>query len=653
MGRVGSFQPEFETCERSQEIIKALQNQSSTSPWDLQQTLYREALCWVQEFKSPSFLLPALIKLFVESRVALKLPHVSFRRFELYLNHFSGLSDEENREVRGKIAGRYLPQDAYQVLFPVGLKGSIQGSHVVFAHKSPDLDTITASFFAWLDAFACRVGTGLHKWNIQIDIPIPQICHVFETWIAKGIFEILAIGEDQLQLRAEDLVQFPKDPSFTSQQVTLDDSLSDIRKKMGKDASITVLSDDASPIGVITKESIEDEKLASLSLRDFCNAEEGTWDACFEVVSILDHHRMDVTCATPPCSLTGDVQSCNVITYEESAKLNESFGLGPYSEKSLKSALQKSVLDIDASHADKNRLIKLLKLSKNLGSRYFVSKSRECTEYLLLLYAIFDDTDLLAKMTRRDLLCVANIVNQLKSFSIGEYIEVFSSDELRLDASVKASAKSLLQNEEMYSLYQSVYAFKEEELDRDLSFASKGEKNFFFSDTKIQKESARVGQAKVFPINVQRYLDLSPKIQDAWLQVSAAAYSKNSNLKLHILMISTLESAEDLFKGKAVVHEHSDALWFWVPDDKQARVQLCNFLESFNASTSVQEIEYLRFDFYGSKECFADWKEAVDKNLPKASFGEFQEIKDRNLAILSIPAGSITSRKSQITPFLP
>src|ERR1700739_585448 len=41
------------------------------------------------------------------------LEHFHFNNFELWLNQFSGLGSEENRYIRGKIAGRWVPRDAY------------------------------------------------------------------------------------------------------------------------------------------------------------------------------------------------------------------------------------------------------------------------------------------------------------------------------------------------------------------------------------------------------------------------------------------------------------------------------------------------------------------------------------------------------------
>ena len=71
--------------------------------------------------------------------------------------------------------GRYIPRESYQSLFPIGMGKKYVGSHYVTAHSSPDLDTTVASFWGWVDAFAARVGQGLHIWNVPGGAPESQV----------------------------------------------------------------------------------------------------------------------------------------------------------------------------------------------------------------------------------------------------------------------------------------------------------------------------------------------------------------------------------------------------------------------------------------------------------------------------------------------
>ena len=85
--------------------------------------------------------------------------------FEQWLNQNAGLSYEENRKVRGKITGKYLPREEFQVFFPISQNKVYPGTHTVTAHNQPDLDSTTASFIGWLDALSCRVGSSLSVLN--------------------------------------------------------------------------------------------------------------------------------------------------------------------------------------------------------------------------------------------------------------------------------------------------------------------------------------------------------------------------------------------------------------------------------------------------------------------------------------------------------
>ena len=121
------------------------------------------------EVPAPCFLLPAILDYL--KKVEEIISGITFHDFELWLNQFSGLSFEQNYAVRAKIAGKSLPREGYQILFPIGMGKIYPGSHFVTAHGSPDLDTTVASFWGWLDAFAARVSEGMHLWNVPGGAP--------------------------------------------------------------------------------------------------------------------------------------------------------------------------------------------------------------------------------------------------------------------------------------------------------------------------------------------------------------------------------------------------------------------------------------------------------------------------------------------------
>src|SRR5690606_34924092 len=80
------------------------------------------------------------------------------------------------------------------------------GSHYVTAHNPPDLDTMVASFWSWLDAFAARVSKGLHIWNLPGGEPPQQMGAHLRNFFGQGVFRTLARSEKALTPRALDLI---------------------------------------------------------------------------------------------------------------------------------------------------------------------------------------------------------------------------------------------------------------------------------------------------------------------------------------------------------------------------------------------------------------------------------------------------------------
>ena len=162
----------------------------------------------IQETPSPCFLLGAINEFICCISDLKYLEAYSFSKFELWLNVFSGLTSDENYFVRAKIMGRFVPREAYQILFPIGMGKKYAGSHYVTAHNSPDLDTTVASFWGWVDAFAARVGEGLHIWNVPGGPPESQVevqC-LFYNLLGPKCFDHFAKTRTSLTLSAVDLL---------------------------------------------------------------------------------------------------------------------------------------------------------------------------------------------------------------------------------------------------------------------------------------------------------------------------------------------------------------------------------------------------------------------------------------------------------------
>ena len=170
--------------------------------------LGKALLSLIEKEKEPCFLLPAVLDFIYQVNDKKLLEHYSFHSFELWLNQFSGLDFNQNLRVRGKIAGKYLPRESYQTIFPIGMGQVYEGSHFVTAHISPDLDSSIASFWGWLDAFAARVSKGMHYWNVPGGLPKAPIEMdlLFKEPFGLAIFTHLLKNRSILTLTANDLM---------------------------------------------------------------------------------------------------------------------------------------------------------------------------------------------------------------------------------------------------------------------------------------------------------------------------------------------------------------------------------------------------------------------------------------------------------------
>lgn len=131
---------------------------------------------------------------------------LQFASFEFWLNNFSEVSDEENERIRAKIVGKRIPRSDYQAFFPIGMGRVYPGTHFVAAHLSPDVDTMIASFWGWIDAFAARIGTGLHLWCLPGGPPDSPVTRLFADLFGSGLFQSASRTTQTLSLTATDML---------------------------------------------------------------------------------------------------------------------------------------------------------------------------------------------------------------------------------------------------------------------------------------------------------------------------------------------------------------------------------------------------------------------------------------------------------------
>ncbi len=442
---------------------------------------------------------------------------------------------------------------------------------------------------------------------------------------------------------------------FPLQAVSSRAEVEEIRSKMGTLSYITVTTADSKgnlfPLGVISSTDIFKSVLGTVSLRDFCNREETKIPPYFEVISVVDHHKSSLNTLSASSVLISDAQSANVLVAEIAFDLNDPYSLSGCEFVDIKKQISELQGD-PASYRTLNRLLQKHLICERKDA-YFVHPDREYLEYLQCLYAILDDTDLLSKVSHRDLVCLTSLINRLKTIQLKKETEVVSLDDLPGDETfVSQASKRLLQNEDMYSLYKKIYTLKEESIEETLRLCIKGEVSSVFADTKIQNGCCRVGQTKLFAKNFPFYMSHAHEVRSLWYLEARAFCEEREDCDLHMHMISTVPGADDVYRDSEVVHEHKEELWIWIPEEEQAIGHLKTFLNSFRKSPGMMnqavEVEFLGKD---TKELEKIFRESFSPAVIKET-GKGKKISIP-VAVLSYKAGLLNSRKARISPYLP
>jgi len=809
----------------------------------------------IQDQPEPCFLLAPVLEFIERVGSANILEHYVFNSFELWLNHCSTLSFDDNYRIRAKIAGKFVDRGEYTALFPIGLGKVFEGTHFVTAHKSPDLDTTVASFWGWLDAFAARVGDGMHVWNVPGGPPASQIeidlifrtifgpavfTHLVKTRSAlhvtgsdlmnrkgmllkeltgqiseidhdrdqvaailvdsqgyylgdwrsidvEGVRDVILListclrwFENHLNLRfleifAKETLHFTDiepslaslfnlkisecDPAkeFTKKQakklidflvlvlglsnglettfdelfrvigngyfqgctqitsspllknlfdakgaligsrpqimgflekavttlnqtvikirkglegldialkiknevfghyptyVSVRSDLEEIKNKMGSHPYLTVNYPDKNqmyPVGVIHASDIHKNILGTVSLRDFCNREEMSIPSYLEVISVIDHHKSTLMTSTPPFAIISDAQSCNALVAKQAFIINDRNSLGGMQAEAIDKQLLEEMTSNTASSTRMTQKLLRRRLVAKTKGQFYVYSEREFIEYLHFLYAILEDTDLLTKVTPVDVEVVVELLNRMKSITLGYETEICSIDNIPKDKYfAKKAAAQILQNEDLYSLYRKVYDYREKEVELNMQLASEGKASNFFADTKEQNGCCRIGQTKMFANNISFFEKKADAIRKVWIEKAKAVYKDRSNIVLHIHMMSTIVSAEDVYKGIVAKPIHKDELWIWIPTDDLAVERLKAFLNAFQNSSGLKN-NPIEVEFWGDEK--GELERIFKESFPRVPYTHTES--PYSIAILRYNPGSLNSRKAMVAPFLP
>lgn len=485
----------------------------------------------------------------------------------------------------------------------------------------------------------------------------PGIFHHLEKMIAE--FD-LAIQSICMYTERLDVALSIKTQIFgyLPQVISYRADVEELRSKMGNYSYLTVTSSDEEgkmlPLGVVRARDLQQPILGTVTVRDFCNREETKIPSYFEVISAIDHHKAALQTTASSVVYLSDAQSSNTIVAELAFTMNDAYSTNGVSKTQIQAQIQKVQKDLEnPSHRRiLKQLLNRLHAVEEEKKGYFIDPLREFIEYLHFLYAILDDTDLLTKVSARDVEIVACLLNRLKSLMEGKEVEIITLDDLKRGKTfAHEAATRILQHPDMFSLYRKIYLAKEQLIEENLELCTQGKESSIFADTKLQNGCVRVGQTKLFAKNFPSFVAHRKILRQIWTQQAQGFFEDHREYDLHLQMISTVAGAEDLYTGSSKQYSHKDELWMWIPMTEQAIQHLKDFLSEFSHTPQLyekrQELE-VELEGIFARELHKIFRESY---LP--TIYHVKEGKGASIAILYFPAGAVNSRKAMISPYLP
>jgi hypothetical protein len=408
------------------------------------------------------------------------------------------------------------------------------------------------------------------------------------------------------------------------------------------------------PLGVIFAEDLMKKVIATTSWNDFSNPRETDYKEYVEVISFIDHHKSDVTTQRPALGMVrADAQSSNSIIARINFEMNDKFSIAGMQKASIEEQIHNKMQEKPS--LQNSRILARLFQKRNVietKNGFYVSEEREILEYLQFIFAILDDTDLLTKVTEYDVDTMASLLNRLKTLKLKEEVEVVNFDDLdRNDVEFsKKAANKLLKNSDLHSLYGVIYKAKEESINKLILETARGDQTHFFQDTKVLGLGSyvAVGQFKHFVKNEPVIRSHMNKIRSAWVERSKKMAKEREEISLHMFMMSTVSSADELFSDKPFKPNYMDELWIWVAEDKKGLHHLKNFVKEFSNSKRGQDLDFV-LEFSGDAHVY----ESIFDEVYKGQKLQKVFLKDGpSMAVLKVAVGSMKSRKTDLAVYL-
>ncbi len=440
--------------------------------------------------------------------------------------------------------------------------------------------------------------------------------------------------------------------------------INEIRGKIKNYRHVTVVFTDKLgrhiPVGVIHHDDLVKPIQGTVTFRDFCNYDEIKISDHLDVVSAIDHHKSTLSTKQAMVLSVADVQSSNVITAEKAFEINDRFSSRGQDLASINEQL-KAIGDNEKSCSSDLRLMERLVRKKQAllnadKGGFFINVEREFQEYLLCLNAIIDDTDLLNKCGWRDLMCVTELLNRLKSIQLAKEVELLDFSDVPKDRrGLKRCIRQVLEHEELYSLYSKIYGHREQVVNDLIIEVKPGSDTRFFEDCKIQNHSCSVSQFKMFPRNWGALVDNRESIMMKWMEMNRAIRRKNGEVDLFLHMVSTIPGAEEAYSGKSSASGPEDEFWLTgLPEAEESVSRMRQFLASLAKSSYHNSIGlrcYIEGPDFIQRQVFSKMvKDALV--LDEVGFVENANLS-MTTVVFQFQQGALNSRKAHITPLLP
>ena len=395
------------------------------------------------------------------------------------------------------------------------------------------------------------------------------------------------------------------------------------------------------PVGIIPKRLLLGDSHGWVSFRDFSNYNEIDLESNIKLISIVDHHYMDIKTDSCINVNLAEVQSTNTLLAEMALNINKKYSTHGLTIAEIESN-EKEIAKMSEGYEKTvlQRQVFTIKSTFETKTKYWVNVERELQEYYLFLVAILDDTDFMSKVSRRDLNVIRSLINKINVITTKNLRKNIFFDKTR-DVSKELEKEELLQHPILKELCDDIYNYREKILNERIKSLD-SEK--IFEDCKEQKFSYLISQSKLLGNNYETFKKKRLDLMNIWIDFIDQHALKEKAFALQ--MNSTIKVPYEI----RVRYDGQDEIWIYSNTEKvENLVALKHFLASFYHKVMDSNNQLVGCFIEGEKKVF----DSISSRISLIPW-QFQENNDLNnsLIVLKFDRATVNSRKKQITPYL-